>query len=178
MALYEATGRVATPSEDTLTAEAQQLQALRDQLSQALAVLSPQNPKVKMLESQLSLWRRSSPTRPPRPPRWPRRVRRFRPGYPIGLTSIGSLLFWPIQGQIVTELEALKASIEATPGNAIALDTLERDYANTRAQYDAAVANKARAETGDTIEALSKGSASRSSNRPLPLASQPAPTGL
>jgi hypothetical protein len=51
----------------------------------------------------------------------------------------------------------LKASIEATPGNAIALDTLERDYANTRAQYDAAVANKARAETGDTIEALSKG---------------------
>ncbi len=48
-------------------------------------------------------------------------------------------------------------SIEATPGNAITLSTLERDYANVRTQYDQAVANKARAETGDVIEALSKG---------------------
>ena len=51
----------------------------------------------------------------------------------------------------------MRASIEATPGNAIALDTLERDYANTRTQYDQAVANRARAETGDLIEALAKG---------------------
>ena len=50
-----------------------------------------------------------------------------------------------------------KTSIEATPGNAITLDTLERDYANIRIQYDQAVANKARAETGDIIEALCKG---------------------
>jgi hypothetical protein len=43
-----------TPDEEALTAEAKQLQALRDQLSQALAVLAPQNPKVKMLESQIA----------------------------------------------------------------------------------------------------------------------------
>ena len=41
--------------------------------------------------------------------------------------------------------------------HAIALDTLQRDYANVRVQYDLAVANRARAETGDTIEALAKG---------------------
>ena len=37
------------------------------------------------------------------------------------------------------------------------MDTLQRDYANLRAQYDQGVANRARAETGDTIEALAKG---------------------
>ena len=37
------------------------------------------------------------------------------------------------------------------------LDSLQRDYAAVRAQYEQAVANRARAETGDTIEALSKG---------------------
>jgi uncharacterized protein involved in exopolysaccharide biosynthesis len=51
----------------------------------------------------------------------------------------------------------LAESIAATPGNAISLDTLQRDYAAVRAQYDLAVQNKARAETGDLIEALSKG---------------------
>ena len=34
---------------------------------------------------------------------------------------------------------------------------LERDYENTRAQYNQAVASRARAETGDTIEAMAKG---------------------
>ncbi len=59
--------------------------------------------------------------------------------------------------EIGNELEVLEQSIIATPSNAITLDTLERDYANVRVQYDQAVANKARAETGDMIEALSKG---------------------
>ncbi len=158
VALYEATGRVATPSTDTETAEARQLQALRDQLSQALAVLSPQNPKVKMLESQIVALEKivadqtaaAAPLAPEGEALSP---------LDIQLADIDRQLAFlaDMKVQVLAELEALKASIEATPGNAIALDTLERDYANTRAQYDAAVANKARAETGDTIEALSKG---------------------
>lgn len=158
VALYEATGRVATPDEETLTAEAKQLQALRDQLSQALAVLAPQNPKVKMLESQIAALEKivadqaaaAAPLAPEGETLSP---------LDIQLADIDRQLSFlaDTKVQILAELEALKASIEATPGNAIALDTLERDYANTRAQYDAAVANKARAETGDTIEALSKG---------------------
>jgi hypothetical protein len=62
-----------------------------------------------------------------------------------------------VRAQIDAEQEELRISIEATPGNAITLDTLNRDYAALRAQYDQAVSNKARAETGDMIEALSKG---------------------
>ncbi|WP_232520812.1 Wzz/FepE/Etk N-terminal domain-containing protein [Rhodobacter sp. CZR27] len=61
------------------------------------------------------------------------------------------------KADIAASMEELKGSIEATPGNAVQLDTLERDYENLRAQYDEAVANRARAETGDMIEAMSKG---------------------
>jgi uncharacterized protein involved in exopolysaccharide biosynthesis len=156
--LYETTGRVATPSADTLTAEARQLQALRDQLSQTLAVLAPQNPKVKMLESQIAALEKivadqaaaAAPLAP---------AGEVLSPLDIQLSDIDRQLAFlaDLKTQVTTELEALRLSIEATPSNALALDTLERDYANTRAQYDAAVANRARAETGDTIEALSKG---------------------
>ncbi|WP_246100249.1 GumC family protein [Cereibacter sediminicola] len=61
------------------------------------------------------------------------------------------------KAEVTAAMEELRQSIEATPGNAVQLDTLERDYENLRAQYDRAVANRARAEIGDTIEALSKG---------------------
>lgn len=51
----------------------------------------------------------------------------------------------------------LTTSIAQTPGNAVQLEALERDYENVRSQYDLAVTNRAKAETGETIEALSKG---------------------
>jgi uncharacterized protein involved in exopolysaccharide biosynthesis len=156
--LFETTGRVATPSADTLTVEARQLQALRDQLSQTLAVLSPQNPKVKMLEGQIAALEKivadqaaaAAPLAP---------AGEVLSPLDIQLADIDRQLAFlaDLKIQVTTELEALRVSIEATPSNALTLDTLERDYANTRAQYDAAVANKARAETGDTLEALSKG---------------------
>lgn len=51
----------------------------------------------------------------------------------------------------------LSKTIAQTPGNAVQLEALERDYENVRSQYDQAVENRAKAETGETIEALSKG---------------------
>ncbi|MCE6950283.1 lipopolysaccharide biosynthesis protein [Cereibacter sphaeroides] len=61
------------------------------------------------------------------------------------------------KAELASAMEALRKSIEETPGNTVQLDTLERDYENLRQQYDRAVANRAQAEIGDTIEALSKG---------------------
>jgi uncharacterized protein involved in exopolysaccharide biosynthesis len=58
---------------------------------------------------------------------------------------------------IEAELVGLKASIDATPGNAIDLDALQRDYDNVQLQYNNAVARLGAAQTGDRIEALSKG---------------------
>lgn len=54
-------------------------------------------------------------------------------------------------------IKKLRDTILATPLNGVALDTLQHDYDNVRAQFDMTVAKKAEAETGDMIEALSKG---------------------
>ena len=61
------------------------------------------------------------------------------------------------KAQVEARLLELRTTISQTPGNAVQLEALERDYENIRSQYDRAVENRAKAETGETIEALSKG---------------------
>lgn len=139
------------------TPEQQQLQQMRDQLSAQLAVLSSSNPRIKLLEAQIASLEnvveeqlsRGAVSAEGAP----------MTAYDVQLAEIdGRLEFIESQKQqISAELANLEDSIKKTPANAIQLDTLERDYANLRAQYDEAAANKARAETGDVIEALSKG---------------------
>ncbi|MFN3936598.1 MAG: GumC family protein [Gemmobacter sp.] len=155
--LFETTGQVAAPANAPQTVEQRQLVALRDQLTQALAVYTPQNPRVRMIEAQIA---------------------RLEPVVAAQMSGAGAsgadaqLTAFQLQmadidgqiaqiedqrGRVLTSLDRLKTSIEATPANAIALEALERDYANTRSQYDQAVAARARAQTGDTIETLAKG---------------------
>lgn len=139
------------------TPEQAQLQTLRDEMSQLLAVLSPENPKVKILAAQVAALEKvvaeqvtgSAVGENGQP----------LSAFDVQLADLdGQLEFLAQQkAQIQAEIDALSASIAATPGNAISLETLERDYDSTRAQYQRAVENKAKAETGDTIEALSKG---------------------
>lgn len=153
--LYEATGQVslAIPAQN-MTPEQKQLQLLRDQLAQALLIYSPQNPRVKLLEAQVAAAEKAvagqgAVNAGGQP----------LSAYDLQLADIDSQLasIADQKQQVTALLEDLRISIEATQGNAITLDTLNRDYANIRAQYDQAVANKAQAETGDLIEALSKG---------------------
>jgi uncharacterized protein involved in exopolysaccharide biosynthesis len=139
------------------TPEQRDLQALQDELSRDLSVLSPQNPKIKLLEAQIAglekiVAEQAVGTAVAEDGR-------ELSAYDIQLADLdGQLAFMTEQkNQIATTMAALQSSIEATPGNAIALETMERDYANVRAQYDLAVQNKGRAETGEIIEALSKG---------------------
>lgn len=145
------------------TPEQRTLQTLKDDYGRAIAVLSPTNPRVKLLAAQIAAQEKlvaaqlaasgvadevggSAPLSPATP-------------FDLQIADVDSQLgFISAQrAQITAQLEALTATIDATPANTITLGTLERDYANTRAQYDDAVAKKARAETGDVIEALSKG---------------------
>jgi uncharacterized protein involved in exopolysaccharide biosynthesis len=159
VSLYENTGNVGSATQvENFTSEQRQLQAFKDEMATLLAVLSPQNPRVKVLEAQIAALEttvaaqqsgglQTSETGQP------------LTAYEIQLADLdGQLDFLEaLKAQILTTMEALRTSIEATPGNAITLDTLQRDYDNLRTQYDLAVANRARAETGDTIEALAKG---------------------
>lgn len=59
--------------------------------------------------------------------------------------------------QLVARADVLRASIAETPRVGIRLEALERDYENTRGQYDLAVGNLAKAEVGELIESLAKG---------------------
>jgi uncharacterized protein involved in exopolysaccharide biosynthesis len=155
--IFKRTGRVDAGPNANQTEEERQLQAQREQLSQLLSVLSPENPRVKLLQSQIDALEKVVSAQ-------------LAAGgeqadnselsvYELQLADIdGQLEFIEAQRtQVLAELDALRISIDATPGNAISLETLERDYANTRSLYDVAVANRARAETGDVIEALAKG---------------------
>jgi uncharacterized protein involved in exopolysaccharide biosynthesis len=140
------------------TPEQRQLQGLKDELNTLLAVLSPENPRVKIMQAQVAALEETV-------------AAQVASGFQGSLTGVpmsafeiqiadleGQLDFLASQRRTINvAMEALRVSIEATPGNAITLDTLQRDYANLRAQYDKGVANRARAETGDTIEALAKG---------------------
>ncbi|GIT93294.1 LPS biosynthesis protein [Jannaschia sp. AI_61] len=173
---------VQVPSRDR-TPEARQLQELQAQLSSQLVVLSPQNPRIKILEARIAALQQvvDAQVGAATPPVAPNPDGSIPDAIDLQLAEIdGQLAFIADQKtQLATRLETLAASIEATPGNTITLETLERDYANVQAQYNQAVANKARAETGDVIESLSKGqrisvveqavvpSAPRSPNRPL-----------
>lgn len=155
--LYEVFGEQGNTGGQTSTSEQQQLQGLKDELSAQLSVLSPENPRIKLLEARIGALQgivdkqvqASSVTQEGAP----------MSAHEVQLAELdGQLKFIADQkNQVGDALEELRLSIEATPGNAITLETLERDYENTRVQYDQSVANKARAQTGDIIEALSKG---------------------
>jgi uncharacterized protein involved in exopolysaccharide biosynthesis len=59
--------------------------------------------------------------------------------------------------QVEANLAELQLSIQATPANALRLDELQRNFDAVRAQYDQTVQRRALAETGEMIEALSRG---------------------
>lgn len=146
------------PSGANQTPEQQRLQALREQLAQIEAVLAPTNPRVSLLKSQIGAQEKL--------------VSEQLAGagatsadgsaatlYDLQLSDIDSQLNFILSqaSQVQTSMEALQQSIDSTPANAVQLDAMERDYANTQAQYNEAVDKRARAETGDVIEAMSKG---------------------
>ncbi len=161
VALYEKTGQVAAPTAETLTPEAEQLKTLRDQLNQALAIYTPQNPRVKVLQQQVAALEKVVAAQlPSAAAAAEAEAGAAAPSaYELQLADIDSQLklIADQKVEVNAQLADLAQTIAATPGNAISLDTLQRDFAAVRAQYDQAVQNKARAETGDLIEALSKG---------------------
>ena len=154
--LHEAGGTMEQDS-GPRTPEATQLQTLRDELARTLVVLSPENPKVKILQGQIATLEKVVAAQAAGGAM--AADGRELSAYEIQLADLdGQIRFNAAEAaRVQAEMDALGKSIAATPANAIALETMERDYTNLRLQYDHAVANRARAELGDVIEALSKG---------------------
>jgi polysaccharide biosynthesis transport protein len=140
---------------DTRSDEQRQLQELKSQLASAKILYSADNPVLKALETQVEALQAAVDAQ-----------LEGRDGASSTLTSF-ELQLADIDAQvkflvdqkkeIEDDLVTLQTSIEATPSNAIALGTLERDYANIQLQYNQAADRLGQASTGDRIEAQSRG---------------------
>jgi uncharacterized protein involved in exopolysaccharide biosynthesis len=135
------------------------LRQLERELENALLVFSEENPQVQLLQRRIAQ----------------QRIRMENnlanaveddAGATAGATALEVQLV-QIDSQIETldellrgahaQVETLEDAIARTPLNAITLRSLERDYENTRRQYDRVVASLAEASTGERIELTSRG---------------------
>jgi uncharacterized protein involved in exopolysaccharide biosynthesis len=150
--IYNATGRIEGVASNDQTPEQKQLQELRGQLEQALAVYAPGNPRVKILEGRIAQIEAIVAKQLPA----------AAPGaspLDLALAEIDSRVDALKQQKEETEasLSAINDAIQRAAANGIVLSALERDYANLQAQYNAAVKNLSQASTGERIELLSRG---------------------
>ncbi|MEM6587044.1 MAG: lipopolysaccharide biosynthesis protein [Pseudomonadota bacterium] len=162
--LFETTGRLSVGADSTRTprlrpAEAQ-LAELRAEYATLVSVLSQDNPRMALMRAQIEAAEANVAALP------------TDDSKTLGLGSGAQMSLFDIQladldAQIAfitdqktateTQMSLIEQTIEATPGNAVTLSTLERTQSNLQEQYNQAVANKARAETGAIIESLSRG---------------------
>jgi len=154
IAVFNQTGQVSSLADDLRTPEQKQLDALRDQLAQALAIYSSQNPRVKMLEAQIGQMEKVVQAQAPITDSAP-----LTSPLDIQLAEIDARTASLVDQKdgITKEIEAITASIDKTAANGIALSALERDHANIQAQYNSAVDRLSKAATGERIELLSQG---------------------
>lgn len=157
--VFQTTGQVTSASNNApQTPEARQLAQLRDQLNASTAVLSPENPKVKLLQAQITqleaIVRGQLATTSTAPSTDPAQSM-----LDVQLADIDSriALAQKQRDQVDEQLKAVTDTIERTPANQIALDALTRDQANIQNQYNQAVSRLSSAATGERIEILSKG---------------------
>lgn len=154
VAIFESTGQVT--SGGAQTPEAKQLASLQDQLTQTLAVLAPTHPKVKLLEAQIAQLESIVKTQAQSA------STAAGPGasmFDVQVADIDGQIKAASQtrDQLKEQMAKLQESIDRTPANQIALDALNRDYANTQQQYDNAVARQGQAASAEKIAVLSKG---------------------
>ena len=152
--LYARTGQIDTGAAK-LTPEQTKLQQLKEELASAVVIYSAQNPRIRMLQSQIAGLEAVVNTQLGGATGQSAQVTTFD----LQVADIdGQIKYLAEQKRLVeAELANLAVTIDATPGNAIALGTLERDYDNTSVQYKQAVANLGQARTGDQIELTARG---------------------
>lgn len=155
--IYQATGNVDTSMEPRSPEEAR-LRELKDELTSARSKFSPEHPKVQELERLVEALEATLQTVAPNNQN-PDVSSTGNTTFDLQIADIDSQITFDLvqQQEIEKDLVALQASIDATPGNAIELDSVQRDYDNVQLQYNTAVERLGQAQTGDRIEALSKG---------------------
>jgi uncharacterized protein involved in exopolysaccharide biosynthesis len=159
IAVFEATGQVAQTDARPLTREEEQLAEMELQLQQALGVYSESHPRIIALRNRIEqMGQRIAEARPasetnPEPQSAPVSM------LDLTLAEIDQRVESMEQEleTVTEELTELEASIAATASNAIALNSLQRDYENIQIQYNEAVSNLNRARMSERIEVTAQG---------------------
>lgn len=155
--VFKTTGQVAESRVEALTPEQRQLEELRVELNDALAVYSAENPRVKLLQARISQVEAIVRAQPAVTP-----VDAIQTGNSMldfQLTEIDTRLA-SLKEQKTTvdeELKKLEVTIKRTPANSIRLDELTLNYQNIQLQYNSAVDRLAKASAGERIEFMARG---------------------
>ncbi len=154
IAIFESTGQISGATANQ-TPEARQLDQTRQQLTTMLATFAPQHPKVKQLQAQIATLEEIVRAQLPA-------TTGTNPATSMLDVQLADLdtriaLLEEERTKILSDLEKVKDSIDRTPANQIALDSLQRDYNNIQQQYNIAVDKLAKAAAGEEIEVRSKG---------------------
>lgn len=139
-----------------MTPEQQQLAELRRELTTALSIYSDTNPRVRLLRARIEQLEKTTEAGGATGAEAESTQNSVLDIQLAEIDSRISLIDEDIE-RAEQQLELLQAAIDQTPENAIRLEGLEREYLQTQAFYNQAVSARAEAETGDRIEALSRG---------------------
>ena len=155
--VFKTTGQVEASRVEALTPEQQQLETLRAELSDALAVYSAENPRVKVLQARISQVEQIVRAQPVVSPE--EAVETGNSMLDFQLTEIDTRLvsLKDEKATVDKDLKAIESTIKRTPANAIRLDELTLNYENIQLQYNSAVDRLAKASAGERIEFMSRG---------------------
>ena len=156
IARYERTGRIDVVVEDSFAPFIARLADLKDELERTVSTLGANSERAVGLRARLAALERSLDAQLV--------AEGVAPGGQEAVFAhhrdrIDARLAEIAEERAVLEARAeeIGALVRQTLTNAIALDTLEGDYASTREQHARALASVSAAETGDLIETLAKG---------------------
>ena len=156
--VFQQNGAVGTASSAANTPAQARLVQLEAQLSDALAIYSENNPKVKLIQAQIEQQTKIVQEQ---------LALNSASSTPATGASILDVQLADIDARVEVfradladsqaQLDAINETIDRTPAVQIQLDALNRDYSNIQQQYNQAQAGLARAATGERIELLAQG---------------------
>ncbi len=160
IATYTNTGRISDAS--PLTPEQQMLADLNRALAEQLAIFSETSPNVAALRTRIATLQAKVLARQPKDAN----AKDDKPdgtditfGLDLQLSDIDERLqaIARERESATQRIDELTRSITATPASETVLNALERNRANIQTQYNAAIARRAEASTGEQIEMRSDG---------------------
>lgn len=154
--LFESTGQVGGVGNVPLTPERQQLEALRRELNEALAIYSEDHPRVKVLRSRIA---QAEEVVQAQPEPQPEAEATGNSLLDVQLAEIGTRINVMKSERDTTEaqLAEITDTINRTPANSIRAEELVLDRDNIQQQYNIAVDRLSRASTGERIEVTAQG---------------------